>query len=310
MKRFSICLLGMLVLLAGCKKADNQGTTEEVTSQVSTTVGSELPKGAILSLDQYPVVDGSTACIPLMAQVMSDTCGIELARAQSIVEASKTAESWRRLAYGDVDLLLVYEAPESVKEELGEQMNELEITPIGRDALVFIANEANPVQNLTTQQLQDIYTGKIRNWSEIGGADNEIVAFQRDQASGSQTLFLKCLMQGAEPMDAPTQLRPGMMDFLVEQIAAYNNSGNAIGYSVFYYISEMYNQPGLKLLSVDGVQPEKTTIANKEYPFTNDFYVVIRKNEPADSPARQLYNWILSESGKKALDASGYVAAE
>ena len=123
-------------------------------------------------------------------------------------------------------------------------------------------NEDNPVQSLTRQQLRDIYAGKITNWKDVGGEDADIVAFQRREDSGSQTLFQKLLIQGGELMDAPTELAPALMGELVDDIAEYNNAANAIGFSVYYYISEMYSKPGLRLLAVDGVTPSADTIAD------------------------------------------------
>ena len=92
-------------------------------------------------------------------------------------------------------MLVVYEAPDSVKEELEAANVQLEQKPIGVDALVFIVNEDNPVTDLTQQQLRDIYAGKITNWKDVGGQDLDIVAFQRRSDSGSQTLFQKLLIQ-------------------------------------------------------------------------------------------------------------------
>ena len=67
------------------------------------------------------------------------------------------------------------QAPEYVKEELAEADAKLEQKAIGRDALVFIVNEENPVQSLTQQQLRDIYAGRITSWKDVGGADAPIV---------------------------------------------------------------------------------------------------------------------------------------
>ena len=118
---------------------------------------------------------------------------------------------------------------------------------------MFIVNEDNPVQSLTRQQLKDIYAGAITNWKDVGGKDQEIIAFQRRADSGSQTLFQKLLIQGGPLMEAPTELAPTAMGELVDSIAEYNNSANAIGFSVYYYIDQMYSKPGLRLLAVDGV---------------------------------------------------------
>ncbi len=214
-----------------------------------------------LTVEDFPALDGSTACIPLMAQMLADTTGMDLEEAQSIISVSTTAYAWESFGLYNTDtkMLVVYEAPDSVKEELEAANVQLEQKPIGVDALVFIVNEDNPVTDLTQQQLRDIYAGKITNWKEVGGADLPIVPFQRREDSGSQTLFQKLLIQGGELMDPPTELAPTAMGELVDSVAEYNNSANAIGFSVYYYIDQMYSQPGLRLLSVDGVMPSNDT---------------------------------------------------
>ena len=195
------------------------------------------------------------------------------------------------------------------KEELEAANVQLEQKPIGVDALVFIVNEDNPVTDLTQQQLRDIYAGKITNWKDVGGQDLDIVAFQRRSDSGSQTLFQKLLIQGGELMNPPTELAPTAMGELVDSLAAYNNSANAIGFSVYYYIDQMYSQPGLRLLSVDGVMPSNDTLADGSYPLCNDFCAVIRPDAAADSPERQLYDWLDTEAGQACIKKAGYVPA-
>jgi len=95
----------------------------------------------------------------------------------------------------NTDLLLVYEAPESFYSDISAKS--LDIVPIGRDGLVFLVNKNNPVDNLTADQLIDIYTGEITDWSQVGGVSGKIAVFQRNEDSGSQTLFRKpaCINQ-------------------------------------------------------------------------------------------------------------------
>ena len=250
-----------------------------------------------------------------MAQMMADTTGIDLEVAQSGISVSTTAYAWENFGlYPDEEytarMLVVYEAPDYVKEELQEAGAQLEQKPIGRDALVFIVNENNPVKSLTRQQLRDIYAGKITNWKDVGGEDADIVAFQRREDSGSQTLFQKLLIQGGELMDAPTELAPAMMGELVDDIAEYNNAANAIGFSVYYYISEMYSKPGLRLLAVDGVTPSADTIADESYPLCNEFYAAVRQDSGPDTPERKVYDWLSTDAGRACIQKSGYVAAQ
>ncbi len=270
--------------------------------------GSSASETPFLTVDTYPAMDGSTANLPLMAEVMSQTCGIPLEDAENLTDCTTTPSAWERLANGNADILLVYEAAQETKDTLAGIGTELESEPVGRDGLVFIVNENNPVNSLTTGQLQDIYSGKITNWKEVGGLDQEIVAYQRSETSGSQSLFRKLLMGDIQPMEAPTELKPTRMGDLIDELASYNNDANAIGYSVFYYASYMYQQPGLKFIAVDGVMPSDESIADQSYPFLNDFFVAIRADEPADSPARLLKNWILSDAGTAAVKKAGYIS--
>ena len=291
-----IVLLIAMLVFSGC-------TTKQQNHQI------DVPKKASLqlSLDEYPRMDGSTANLPMMAEIMSRVCDITLEEAEELTSCTKTSNAWSNIANGNADILLVYEAAEDTKAYLDTVGTELEITPLGRDALVFINNEQNSVNNLTQQQLIDIYTGNVTNWNEVGGEDLEIIPYQRVATSGSQSLFMKLLMKDIVPMDAPMELRPAEMGMLIDELARYNNEGNALGYSVFYYASYMYQQPGLKMIAVDGVQPSDETIADGSYPLLNEYYLVIRADEPEDSPARQLRNWILTDEGRAAIIEAGYI---
>lgn len=314
-------LASTAALLSACNtvpaSSDSGAAPSQPDSEApASSAASEMPAQPILSVDEFPITDGSTACIPLIAQIMADTTGLDLETARSAVTTNTTAQAWRNLGlygnnYGDsVKLIIAYEAPESVKEEMAAEGGPLDQKAIGRDALVFIVNEENPVQSLSQQQLRDIYAGKITNWKDVGGADLPIVAFQRREDSGSQTLFQKLLIQGGELMDAPTELAPAEMGGLVDSIAEYNNTANAIGFSVYYYIDQMYSQPGLRLLAVDGVTPSNETIADQSYPLCNEFYAAVRQDSGADTPERKVYDWLSTDAGRACIEKSGYVAVQ
>ena len=277
-------------VLSACKGSETPASSASATPEASASSVSELPSEMLFSEEDFPKLDGSTACIPLMAQMMADTTGMDLEQAQSIISVSTTAYAWENFGLYDTDtqMLVVYEAPDYVKKELEDANVQLESKPIGRDALVFIVNENNPVKSLTQQQLKDIYAGKITNWKEVGGEDLDIVPFQRGEDSGSQTLFRKLLIQGGELMDPPTELAPG--------------------FSVYYYIDQMYSQPGLRLLAVDDVTPSNDTIADESYPLCNEFYAVIHPDAAADSPEHILYDWLDTDAGQDCIKKSGYVA--
>ena len=158
-------LASTAALLSACNtvpaSSDSGAAPSQPDSEApSSSAASEMPAQPILSVDEFPITDGSTACIPLIAQIMADTTGLDLETARSAVTTNTTAQAWRNLGlygnnYGDsVKLIIAYEAPESVKEELKADGDPLEQKAIGRDALVFIVNEDNPVQSLTLAAAQ------------------------------------------------------------------------------------------------------------------------------------------------------------
>lgn len=323
-KTIFILVLAVLIVLTACGPAGS-GEKQSFSapsgastspSEASTPAGnSSLPISGIDG-ENYPWIDGSTANHPLLARIYREVCGVDQERSETMVnfDLGSTGNIWQKMLL-DIegertpDLWIVYEAPEDVKERFKDYFKYYEIEPLGRDALVFMVNVQNPVENLSVQQLYDIYTDKISNWKEVGGKDEPIIAFQRNEDSGSQTLFMKLLMKGEDPMTPPMNQRIETMGGLIDQVAAYDGQGSSLGFSVYFYATLMHSNPNLKLLSVDGVAPGKESIQAAQYPLVNDFYVVIRKSEPADSPVRALRDWLLSEEGRRILEEEQYIWA-
>ena len=325
-----LLILATTVLLSTCNSDSNPSDTTDTSDQESTSTStlnsttdttipaetdslSFLPDpqnwAASLHIDSkdYPRVDGSTATLPLGIYMRAKLTGETLEQSETFTLFTRTNNAWLDIAYGEADLLIVYEAAEETKRSIDESGTELKIAPIGRDALVFLANAGNPVDNLSHQQIVDIYTDKITNWKEVGGTDTPIVAHQRPDTSGSQALMEKLVMQGTSLSAAPSVQKPSEMGELIDSVAEYNNEANALGYSVYYYVKNMYQVPSIKLLSVDSIAPTDEMIAQQKYPYTNDFYVVIRANEPADSPAHKIFDWLTGREGDKAIVDAGYV---
>lgn len=293
--------------------AQPTATEPASTAAPSTTVVYEtLPDPKLwessLHLDakNYPRVDGSTATLPLAVYVRSKITGETLEQSDTFTRFTKTSNAWMALSAGQTDLLIVYEAADETKAQLESSGVKLKAVPIGVDALVFLTNQGNPVGNLTKQQILDIYTGKIKKWSEVGGQDADIIPYQRPGASGSQALMVKLVMGGTPLMEAPSVLKPAEMGELIDAVAQYENTSNALGYSVFYYVKNMYQVAGIKVLSVDGIEPTDQTIGQQRYPYTNAFYAVIREDEPADSAAHKLFDWLTGGEGQRATTDAGY----
>lgn len=122
-----------------------------------------------------------------------------------------------------------------------------------------------------------------------------------------------CAITGQDDGSAPdTSKDPEAMRLqsggLLTAVSDFDTGRYALGYNVFYYVTEMKKDPNVKILAVDGVMPEKETIQQGTYPLVHDFYVVTRKDEAPDSPANQVAEWLQGEEGQMLIDLEGYVA--
>ena len=323
-KKWISLLLALLLLaaLAACTPAQPAGQTtapaqtpEQTEPVGGTTAEAAQPQQSTeaapeefrFTRENFPRLDGSTACLPMAEAVCSVLLGESREAVQDLIHFNRTTQSFRNLMAGDCDLLLAGQPNAAVFDEMEQAGFEYDMEQLGTDALVFLVNEANPVETITTEQLRGIYTGQITNWKELGGEDAEIIPLQRNEGAGSQALMKKLVMGELEMMPALPEYTPGDMGALMEAVKSYDASANAIGYSVYYYAHDMEMARGLKLLKVDGVEPNKESIRSGEYPHLNAYYCVIAHDAPADSPARILYDWLVTEDGQRLLESEGYV---
>ena len=260
---------------------------------------------ALFTTENYPRIDGSTATLPLAKAFKANFTGANLEKVE--VKHSKTHNAYVNLINGDTDLILVTYTSEDEQKLAKDKGIELEIIPIVKEAFVFFVNKDNPVESLTLEQIQNIYTGKITNWKDVGGADSKIVAFQRPENSGSQSGMLELVMQGKEIMKPTTETVAMEMSDIIDVISDYNNKDTAIGYSYYYYATTMYTSDTMKLLEVNDVKPTYDNIKSGLYSIQTAYYAVIRKDEAQDSNTRKLLNAMISERGQNVAKEAGYV---
>ena len=205
----------------------------------------------IFTIENYPKIDGSTATLPLAQAYKSAFTGTDIEKVD--VSHSKTHNAYVNLIDKKSDLILVTYPSEEEKKLAKDAGIELEIVPVVKEAFVFFVNKENIIDNLMLNQIQDIYSGKITNWKEVGGADAQILAYQRPQNSGSQSGMLSLVMQGIKMKEPEKETIAQSMVDIVDVISDYQNKDNAIGYSYYYYITTMYSKDQIKLLSVNGI---------------------------------------------------------
>ena len=305
MRRFRTltAALALFLLLTAC------GQTSPAQSRPSSSSGSvsAVPvEEFVFTRANLPRLDGSTSTVPLAQAMCAVLLGEDQEQTAQLIHFSRTTQSYYNLMNGNADLLLAAEPTPEVMEEL-DQRNSWYMTPFAIDALVFVVNQNNPVDSLTVEEVQKIYTGEITNWSQVGGEDLDIVPFQRNKGAGSQNMFEKLVMDGRTPMDPPSTWTADSMSGLLDAVREYDNSAAALGYTVYYYANDMEMARGLKVLAIDGVSPSAQAIRDQEYPFLNPYFVVIPKDLPRDDPARILYDWVLGPDGQKLAALEGYV---
>ncbi|MFV0482420.1 MAG: substrate-binding domain-containing protein [Campylobacteraceae bacterium] len=264
-------------------------------------------KSKLFFEDDFPIIDGATALYPIYASAVES-----IYKAQNnpydldeIVTSTKTPNAYKRLIDGEVELIFALEPSSKQKEYAKEKGVEFIFTPLGKDAFVFFTNKENEIKNLTIKNIQDIYSGKIKNWSEVGGDNKNILAFQRPENSGSQTTMLALVMKDIEMKKPLREEFHAGMGGIVNQVADYRNAKNAIGYSFKFYVTSMLNAGNINLLSIDNIEPTVENIQNETYPFTTTFYIV--STNKTSKNGNKLIDWFKSEQGQQLIKDVGYV---
>jgi phosphate transport system substrate-binding protein len=228
--------------------------------------------------------------------------------------ARGTHQAYTALISGTADIILVARAPSP--DELAFAHTKgitLDVRPVALDAFVFLVNSQNTVDNLSLEQIRGIYSGKITNWKQIGGADGKIQAYQRDENSGSQELMETLVMKSTPVISAPEMILY-TMEGPFTTIGGFPPAGDyakadvqGIGYSVYFYTKNMVNTDNIETIGVNGVEPTSATIADQSYPLTAEVYVVVRATSPSNSPEVLLRDWLLTADGQNTVYWSGYV---
>lgn len=282
-------------LLEGNSRADAIEVSEYVPFDDAARLA-RLETSASLTLNgDLPVLDGAAALLPVYAAFANavypeGSCKFdgEGYTADSAMQFRNTLKAYEAVVDGEADIVFCAAPSKAQLAYAEEQGVELTLTPIGREAFVFLVNEHNPVESLTVEQIRGIYRGEYRNWRELGGADRLIDPLTRIEGSGSQSALVAFLGED------PSGKHP--LSF----------TGASIGFSFRYYTLGILQNSGVKLLSVNGVAPTEDNIRNGSYPITVEFYAVTRQGDDDPQTAAML-EWILSEEGQYLIEQSGYV---
>ncbi|HXY75035.1 MAG TPA: phosphate ABC transporter substrate-binding protein [Dehalococcoidales bacterium] len=179
--------------------------------------------------------------------------------------------------------------------ELTPDEQGLTVIPIAIDGIALIVHPSNPIQNLTLQQISDIYSGKIKKWNEVGGPSWQIHLVTREEGSGTRSAFTDMVMKKVQ-ID-PTAIVQDS-NGAVRQVVTGDKA--AIG-----YISLGLVNSEVKAIAIDNVLPSKETILNHDYTLWRRFLFLIKGQENAAE--KQFIDFTLSPDGQEILAREGLV---
>lgn len=268
--------LTMILVLAACGSntgTTGSGSTTGTTGEAST--GTEL-SGSVLAV-------GSTALQPLVDQVaqkfMADSkyanISVQVQGGGSGTGLTQVSEGQANIGNSDVF------AEEKLDADKAKELVDHQVAVV---AIATVANEAAGVTNLTKQQLIDIFTGKVKNWKDVGGKDQAIVIVNRPSSSGTRATYEKfALGQKVEDLAGSIQEdSSGTVKKLVTE------TPGAIGYLALSYLDD-----SLKAIQYDGVDANVENVESGKYPVWA-YEHMYTKGEP-DAATKALLDYMLTE---------------
>lgn len=262
----SILILGMVSsTLVGCGSKGVEGEKTEGNSKIA--------------------ISGSTSVGPLMEKIAEV---YEEKNSEVIIEINQVGSS-----AGIKDTInKVSEIGMASRELKDEEKNEIKGTVIAYDGIAVITNIKNPIENITMEQIKDIYTGKISNWKEIdGGKDAQIVVASREDGSGTRDAFQEIVGYSSEELTNDSMIANGNGG--LKELVVGNE--NAIAFISFEYLDDSINS-----VKVEGIEPKANLVKNGDYKISRPFILVTREDNLTES-GEKLIDFILSEEGQQIV---------
>ena len=296
MKRILSILLGITLILSLAACA--QTTAPEVTA-VPTTAAAAAPTDAPATSAAPTVLsgtvstDGSTSMEKVIG-ALSEAFMEANSKVTVTYNPTGSGTGIQAVQEGRCDIGL---SSRGLKDE--EKASGLKETILAYDGIAVIVNPANPVEDLTLAQIADIYTGKITNWSELGGSDSEIVLIGREAGSGTRSGFeeiveVKDLCQYRQELSSTGDV-----------IATVAQNPGAIGYASLASVKDT-----VKAVKVEGVTPSEQSVRDGTYAIQRPFVLATRTDAKLSDAARAFFDYMTSGKANDIITAAGVVPAK
>jgi phosphate transport system substrate-binding protein len=290
MKRTLLLGLIILMLLSACKTSDSPESTKtdkSETDYIENKGSDTIVNLALAWAEQYQTLHPEVS-ISVTGGGTGTGIAALINNTVDIANASRQIKS------------------EEVIAAKANSVDPVEII-ISKDAIAIVVNPENPVDQLTIQQISDIYSGKINNWSEVGGEDRPIVRLSRETNSGTHVYFLENVLRLGEEdnktlFSTDTLLLPSSQGITTET----SQNPNAIGYDGLGYVT-----PDLKVIAVavnpEGpfILPSADTVNEGTYPIARDLYMYT--NGQPTGLIKAYIDWIRGAEGQEIVKDLGFV---
>ena len=244
------------------------------------------------------VMDGSTTVGPI-AKAFAEYYMRQNPGVNITVSESGSGNGAKALLNGTCDIANL---SRHLKDTERVAMEEKGVKPVAHvvafDALPVIVHPSNPVKGLTIDQIRDIYTGKISNWKEIGGADLAIVVISRDSNSGTFETF-KEMVLGKDAKICASAEYTGSNGAVRQRVQM---TKGAIGYAGLGFVDS-----SIKALEVNGVAPNAENVINKTYPIARELFMFTNGDPKADSLCAKFLALASQEKGREIVEEIGFV---
>ena len=165
------------------------------------------------------------------------------------------------------------------------------------DGVCVVLHPSNPISALTTEQVRDIYTGKIKNWKDLGGPDMSIVVISRDTSSGTYETFESFVMN-KEKMASNVEY----VSTNPQMFGRVESTRASIGYVGFGFV-----KTGVKAVTLNKIKPTVQTILNGQYPVSRPLYMFTNGYPKLGSMTHKFISFYLTEEGQEVIEDKGFV---
>lgn len=297
MKKFILLLLVSLfaaAVLVGCagddtEDAGNDSPAEEEVESNGDTAEDDSAAEASATLEGTITMAGSTSVQPLSEELanvfMDEHPDVRLEVSGGGSGSGITAAQENTADFG------------AVSREIADDETGIKTYTIAIDGIAVIIHSDNAVEDITLEDVQKIFAGEITNWSEVGGADEDIVVVSREEGSGTRGAFDDIVLGDATLVD--TALIQNSSGAVRESVST---EVNAVG-----YVSTGSLNDTVKALKVDGVEPTPENVVSGEYTVARPFNYVSNESEALSDIAQAFLDFVLSDEGQQVVVDQGFV---